>query len=141
MFGVKAIIWFEIILVKNLALDLEDNQCKITSLVVRRCVCISYEKITHLVKTVKKKLLGKGVRQVVRSNLYKSLVQYSYLLSLFYFCCFLIFFVVLKFVFYFDFILFIYLWLNLCKIVSNKRFFNWKLFFKATQFTPPSSCV
>lgn len=94
---------------------------------------------------LKKKLLGKGVGQVVRSNLFNFLVQSYCPLSLFIYviCLFLSFlhplFTLISF--YLSIMM-----LTLCssfKIVLNncfyRRVFNWTLFFKATYSHP--SCV
>lgn len=64
---------------------LEYSKYKISSLFVRRIVDIICEKLTYLMKNLKKKLWVRRVSQVSQ-NLYKSMVQYSCPLSLFISC-------------------------------------------------------
>lgn len=86
-------------------LNLEDYWCKNSSLFVRIFVGITCGKLTSILKTLNKKFLGKEVGEVVRPNLYKSLVQFSYSFSF----LFLLFVsAMLKYVFYYDFIFFTY---------------------------------
>lgn len=56
---------------------LEDSQCKTSSLIVRRFMDITCEKLTHIVETAMKIFLEIRVSQVIRLKLYKSMVQSS----------------------------------------------------------------
>lgn len=111
-----------------------------SSLFVRRLVGIICEKLIYVVEIFKKKFLERGVSQMIRPIIYKSLVQFSYPISLFLsiICLF-----PLCLNHFFTLILFSLLimmlthWL-LLKIVLKNCFFNdffkWTQFFKLMQF-------
>lgn len=103
---------------------------------------ITCEKLTYTVKTLKKKFLGKGVGQKIRSNLYKPLVQFSYPLSFFISTIYLFPFVLKSFV-YSNFALFIYYVVgSLCRLIKKfKNFILSKIFLRGHRFSNPhNSC-